>query len=133
MIITKYRQRTRKVLQSSLNGKNVITAINTWAILLICYTTGIVRWTQTELRTLDISTQKLMALYKCFNINDDVHRLYVPRNLGGQGLLSIEEIVVQEKLAFGEYLVSSTEPLLQKLHACNWFDCSETFSAFKSR
>ena len=74
-----------------------------------------------------------MALYKCFNINDDVHRLYVPRNLGGRGLLSIEEIVTQEKLALGEYLVSSTEPLLQKLHACNWFDCSETSSAFKSR
>ena len=29
--------------------------------------------------------------------------------------------------------MSSTEPLLQKLHACNWFDCSETSSAFKSR
>ena len=74
-----------------------------------------------------------MALYKCFNINDDVHRLYVPHNLGGRGLLSIEEIVTQEKLALGKYLVSSTEPLLQKLHAFNWFDCSETFSTFKSR
>ena len=29
--------------------------------------------------------------------------------------------------------MSSTEPLLQKLHACNWFDCSETSSALKSR
>ena len=83
MIITKYRQRTRKVLRSSLYDKNVITAINTWAIPLIRYTAGIVRWTQTELRNLVISTRKLMALYKCFNINDDVHRLYVPRNLGG--------------------------------------------------
>jgi len=36
-------------MKSSLNGKNVITAVNTWAIPLIRYTAGIVRWTQTEL------------------------------------------------------------------------------------
>ena len=111
-------------MQSSLNGKNVITAINTWAIPLIRDTAGIFHWTQTELRTVDVSTQKLMALYKCFNINDDVHKLYVLHNLGDQGLLSIEEIVTHEKLALGEYLMSSPEPLLQKLHACNCFETS---------
>ena len=88
MIITKYRQRTQKFLQSSLNGKNVVTAINTWAIPLIRYTAGVVRWTQTELRTLDASTGKLMALYKCFNISDDVHRLYVPCNLEGEEIVT---------------------------------------------
>jgi len=92
MVIMKYRQRTRKVLKSSLNGKNIITTINTWAIPLMRYTAKIVCWTQNELKTLDISTRKLMALHKCFNFNDDVHRLYVPRELGGRGLLSVEDV-----------------------------------------
>jgi len=74
-----------------------------------------------------------MALHKCFNVNDDVHRLYVPHTHGGHGLLSVEDIVSQEKLVLGEYLKSSTEPLLQKVNACNWFDSSETPSAFTSR
>ena len=40
MITAKYKvtkQRARKVLKSSLNGKNVITTVNTWAVPLICH------------------------------------------------------------------------------------------------
>jgi len=74
-----------------------------------------------------------MVVYKCFNINDNVHHLYLPRKLGGSELLSVENVIYQEKLALEEYLEASTEPLLQKVHACNWFNCSETPSVFKSR
>ena len=59
------------------NGRNVIMAINTWTILLIRYTAGVVKWAQAEIKALDVSTRKLLALYKCFSINDDVYRLYV--------------------------------------------------------
>ena len=54
-------------------------------------------------------------------------------NFGGRGLLPVENVINQEKLALGEYLKASPEPLLQKVHACNWFDCSEYPSVFKSR
>ena len=58
---------------------------------------------------------------------------YLQCKFGGRGLLSEENVLNQEKLALGEYLKASTEPLLQKVHACIWFDCSETPSVFKSR
>ena len=76
-----------------------------------------------------------MAMYKCFNINDNVHvhRLYLPRKFGGHGLLAVDSVVNQEKLSLGQYLQASTEPLLQKVHSCNWFDCSETPTIFKSK
>ena len=35
---------------------------------------------------------------------------YVPCKLGGCGLLSVDSVVNQEKLALGQYLEASTEP-----------------------
>jgi len=49
-----------------------------WAIPVIRYTGRIIKWSQAELKQLDISARKLLALYRCFNFNDDFDRLYVP-------------------------------------------------------
>jgi len=76
-VITNYKKRVRKILKS---GKNIIIAINTWAIPLVRYTAGIVKWTQAEVRSLDVSTRKLLTMHKCFSKSDNVHRLYFPRN-----------------------------------------------------
>ena len=128
-----YKKRVRKILRSALNGRNVIMAINTWVIPLIRYTVGVVKWTQAEIRALDVSTRKLLTLYKCFSINDDIHRLYVPRKCRERGLLSAEDIIAQEKLALGSYLESSTEPWLKKVYSCGDFDCAESSSDYKNR
>jgi len=58
-----------------------------WALPLIRYTAGIIKWSLCELKQLDISTQKLFALYRCINVNDDLNRLYA----SGRGLLSVED------------------------------------------
>ena len=90
-----------------------------WALLLIRYTAGILKWSQLELKQLDIFTQKLLTLYKCFNVNDDVDRLYVSRQQGGRGLLSVEDTVHHEQLSLAKYLASSEEPLLQCFSVLN--------------
>ena len=54
-------------------------------------------------------------MYKCFSKTDDVHRLYVPRKLGGRGLLAVEEVMYREKLNLSKYLASNPEPWLQKV------------------
>jgi len=124
VITSNYKKKIRKVLKSALNGRNVIIAINTWAIPLIRYTAGIVRWTQAEIKALNVSTRKLLTLHKCFSITDDIHRLYVPQTQGGCGLLSVEDIIAQEKVALGRYLESSTEPWLRKVFTLGNFDVS---------
>ena len=48
-----YLEKWRKVesiMKSRLNGKNKIIAINTWAVSLVKYGAGIVKWTKSELR-----------------------------------------------------------------------------------
>ena len=39
-----YKKRLRLILNSKLNGKNKIQAINTWAVALLKYGAGIVNW-----------------------------------------------------------------------------------------
>jgi len=80
-------------------------------------------------KALDVSTRKLLTLHKCFSVNDDIHRLYIPRPQGGRGLLSVEDIVAQEKR---RHLESSTEPWLQKMFTWDNFDCSESPCDYKN-
>ena len=38
------------MLKSKLNGKNKIKAINTWAVAVLRYGAGIIKWTESELK-----------------------------------------------------------------------------------
>jgi len=109
IIIAKYRitKRVCKLLKSALNGQNIISAINMWAMPLMRYSGGVIKWSQVELKQLDIGTRKLLALYKCFNINDDIDTRYVPRFKGSRGLLSVEDTVQHEQLSMQKYLACS--------------------------
>ena len=60
---TEYTRRVKKVLQSALDGKNCIQAINTWAVPVVRYEAGIVNWTSMELKEMDRKMRKLMTLH----------------------------------------------------------------------
>ena len=51
LVITNYKKRVRKILKSAWNGRNIIIAINTWAISLIRYTGGIIKWWNNKVDT----------------------------------------------------------------------------------
>lgn len=48
--IKEYKRRLRLILKSKLNGKNKITAINTWAVAVFRYGAGILQWKESELK-----------------------------------------------------------------------------------
>jgi hypothetical protein len=48
-IIQKYKARLTQLLKTNLNGRNMMTAINTYAMPLITYTFGIIKWIKTAL------------------------------------------------------------------------------------
>ena len=88
-----YLRRTRKLLETTLLGRNLMKRINTWAILLVRYSGSFFKWTRDELKQMDQRTRKLMTKNKALHPRDDVDRLYVSRKEGGRGLASIEESV----------------------------------------
>ncbi|CAH2261437.1 jg26753 [Pararge aegeria aegeria] len=55
---------------------------------LLTYTFGILKWTQTELDTLDCKVRKLLTANRMHHPRSSVMRLYIPRKCGGRGLLN---------------------------------------------
>ena len=88
-----YLRRTRKLLETKLNCRNLIKGINTWAVPLVRYSGSFLKWTREELKQMDQRTRKLMTMHKALHPRDDVDRLYVPRKEGGRGLANIEHSV----------------------------------------
>ena len=88
-----YLRRSRKLLETKLNSRNLIKGINTWAVSLVRYAGPFPKWTRDEISQIDQKTRKLMTMHKVLHHRDDVDRLYVPRKVGGRGLASIEDSI----------------------------------------
>ena len=88
-----YPRRTRKLLETKLNSRNLIKWTNTWAVPLVRYSGLFLTWTREEFRQMDQRTRKLMTMHEALHPRDDVDWLYVPRKDGGRELASIEDSV----------------------------------------
>ena len=53
-----YRRRQRLISKSKLNGRNKVTAINTWAVAIFRNGAGIIQWKTSELKDLDRKSRK---------------------------------------------------------------------------
>ena len=58
-----YKRKVRKLLETKLNGQNVINAINTWAITLLRYSAVFLCWKKEEIQKLDRRTRKLLTMH----------------------------------------------------------------------
>ena len=67
-----YFRRLKKVLSSKLNGRNVIRAINAWAVAVMWYGAGVVNWTQTELQAIDWKIWKKLSMYGAMDVRGSV-------------------------------------------------------------
>ena len=70
-----YLRRVNLIMKSKLNGRNKILAANTWAVSLMRYGAGILRWTKNELQEIDRKTRKVMTISKELHPRSDVARI----------------------------------------------------------
>lgn len=89
-------QRVKQVLRSKLNGKNKIWAINTYAMTVIRYLTGIISWPNEETNATNIKTRKLLTAHGGFHPNSSALRVYAKQKEGGRGLVSVSTTVQNE-------------------------------------
>nr|CAH7756697.1 unnamed protein product [Callosobruchus chinensis] len=108
----KYLHRLRQIWSSELSGKNKVAATNMLAVQLLLYTFGAIHWTVEELRQLDTKTRKRMNMERSLHPKSSVPRIYLPRHLGGRGLLSLERLHNRVVLATACYVTRSTDPLI---------------------
>uniref|UniRef100_A0A3B3HW39 Reverse transcriptase domain-containing protein n=1 Tax=Oryzias latipes TaxID=8090 RepID=A0A3B3HW39_ORYLA len=100
----KYLQRVRQVLRSQLNGKNKTRAINSYALPVIRYPAGIIRWPKEEVQTTDVKTRKLLTMHGGFHPKSSTLRLYASRKEGGRGLVSVEATIQDETSKMHKYI-----------------------------
>ena len=67
------------ILKSQLNGRNKVTAINTWAVAIFRYEARIIQWKASKLKDLDRKSRKAMAMYGGSNPKSDVDRSYLKK------------------------------------------------------
>ena len=87
-------------------------ALNTWAVSILRYGAGILKWNKNELQEMDRKTRKFMTMNKELHPRSDVARLYVSQKNGGKGLIGCENNVKSEENGLGWYVKNNIEPLL---------------------
>ena len=99
-----YLRRTRKIWKSELNARNKVTAHNCFAVAMVRPTVGILDWSKQEIRDIDTATRKILAMTGSLNKKSDIDRLYVKRDQGGRGIISIEDRYCIRMISLHEHL-----------------------------
>ena len=113
LVRKEYLKRVKLVANSWLYGGNMVQSVNTWAVSVVRYTAGILEWNDSELKAMDVKTRKLLTMKGAFHMNSSVDRLYLKREVGGRGLISVEECVKAEELGLRDYVAGSDEWMLK--------------------
>ena len=127
-ITKEYKQRQRLILKSKLNGRNKVTAINTWAVTIFRYGAGVIQWKASELKDFDRKSRKTM-MYGGLHPKSNVDRLYVNRKEGGRGLISVEQCIREEENSLGSYTANSEENLIRGVLATEKTNTRETITS----
>ena len=117
-----YMRRLKAVLKSKLNGRNKILAVNTWAVSVLRYGAGILKWKKDETAKLDRWIRKMMTVYGALHTKSDVNRRYVTRARGGRGLISCKRCIRSEENNMGWYVRNNIEPLLEAVKTAGIVD-----------
>eukprot|EP00957_Ditylum_brightwellii_P083056 6313415-Ditylum_brightwellii.AAC.1 len=72
-----YVSRVHKTLNADINGDSTITAICTYAIPVLCYMFGIMKWTKGELQKLEVKTRTLLTMIGIHHPKGNVDCLYL--------------------------------------------------------
>ena len=137
LIKDEYLRRVKAVAKSKLFAKNLFMSINSWAVSVVRYSAGVVDWREKELKDIDIKTRKILTMNGVFHRKGNVDRLYIKREHGGRGLISIEDCVKMEDNSLRRYMFREPDRFLL---AANFVladdpynDTTETNDEFKER
>jgi len=70
----------------------MIKAINTYAIAVLTFSFGILKWTPTDLENLQTKMRTLLTNYRFHHPRAAKERLTLPRQMGGRGLIDITRL-----------------------------------------
>lgn len=105
----KFKHRLNKLLKSQLNSRNLIKAINTYAISILTYSFGIISWSQTDLCNLQRIINTSMTKNRKHHPRSCLQRLTLPRDEGGRGIIDIVNLHNKQITTLRNYFHSRAE------------------------
>ena len=121
-----YLGRLKLILRSKLNGRNKIMAVNTWAVSVMRYGGGILKWNTDKLKSLDRGTRTFMKMHRALPPKSDIDMIQPNREMGGRGLISCQGCIGMEENKLGWYVRNSVEPLTEGVKAAETIECNVT-------
>lgn len=61
-------------------------AVNRWAVAVLWYGAGVLKWTTEDLKEFDKKTRKVMTMYGALHPKSKIKRLFMPREKCGRGV-----------------------------------------------
>ena len=118
-----------------MNGRKKIVAINTWAVSVMRYGAGILKWNADKLKSLDRRTRKFITMHGVLHPKSDTDRVYLSSEMGGRGLISYEGCIRMEENNLGWYVRNSVETLFEGVKAAETIEYNDTVNkkGFKQR
>ena len=103
-VMQEYQRRLRLVLGSSLSAKRLMQALNAYAVPVILYSLPLLQWTKAEIQSMDRTTRRHLTLARVHHPRASTIRLYLPRKLGGRGLLSFDQLRQRSVIRLARFL-----------------------------
>ncbi|XP_055380732.1 uncharacterized protein LOC129611562 [Condylostylus longicornis] len=109
-----FRARLTSIMKTSLNSKNLCKAINTYAITLITYSAGVIKWNATDLEGLDRLVRTELTRYRYHHPKAAVERVNIPRIKGGRGIINIKSMEEKQRQQITKYFLDKS--IVSNLH-----------------
>lgn len=109
-----YKRRLNAICITQLSGKNLIKALNTYAIPILTYSFGIVKWSKTDIEQVERMTRTILTKHNYLHPKSAIERLTIRRQDGGRGLIDINHL--WQKQLFTLKTFFHTKSLTSDLH-----------------
>jgi hypothetical protein len=90
-LITIYNRKLTLILKIRLSGKNLVKAINIYAVSVLTYCFGVINWIPTDREKIQTCTRSLLTVYR-FHHTYAIERVKLPRRSRGRGLIDISAL-----------------------------------------
>jgi hypothetical protein len=98
--------RIKSILKSKLNGNNLIKAVNTYAVPLLTYSFGVIKWSKTNLQNINIKTRVLFTKFSKHHPKSAFERFNLPRENGGRGFSNLEVLLKNQIASLKNYFLN---------------------------
>uniref|UniRef100_H3AIP4 Reverse transcriptase domain-containing protein n=1 Tax=Latimeria chalumnae TaxID=7897 RepID=H3AIP4_LATCH len=98
-----FKKWLKLVMKTQLNAKNKTQAINTWASPVLVYTYRVLKWSKTSLDALDRKVWATLKENRMHHPHASMARLYLPRRVGGRGLLNLADLCRGQESGLRDY------------------------------